>query len=106
MAGIKLADFDLSGMEERDLSVRNNVSSDLAEVIATGEGCVFHWNSAQLSQAKTWAIENNAHVSITQAGTVNETVRKYKNGKETPVERFKRDVIIVRPSDEAFTLPA
>lgn len=95
---IPLSDLDLGNFEERELNDRSNVAADIAAVIASGEGCAIEWTSAQLSQAKNWVAENPGLVTLSQLGNKSSSKRTYKNGKEVEIERFKRELIAIRPT--------
>lgn len=95
---IPLSDLNLDDFEERELSDRSNVAADIAAVIASGEGCAIEWTSSQLAQAKKWNDENGSPVTLTQLGHKTARTQKVRGGKEVEVERFKRELIAIRPA--------
>ena len=95
---IQLSDLDLSDFEERELSDRSNVAADIAAVIASGEGCAIEWSRSQLAQAKKWNDENGNPVTLSQLGHKTARTQKVRGGKEVEVERFKRELIAIRPA--------
>jgi hypothetical protein len=101
MSGIKLSDMDLSGYEERELGTRSDIAAEIAEVIATGDACAFDWNSSQVAAAKRLVEQEDGQffglVSLSQMGRKNKREQKVRGGKIVEVERYKRELIAVRP---------
>jgi hypothetical protein len=95
---IPLSDLDLDSFEERELSDRSNVAADIAAVIASGEACAIEWTSSQLQQAKKWNDDNGAPVTLSQLGRKTARTQKVRGGKQVEVERFKRELIVIRPA--------
>jgi hypothetical protein len=95
---IPLAELDMDGLEERELGDRSNVAADIAAVIASGEGCAIEWTSSQLAQAKKWNDENGNPVTLSQLGRKTARTQKVRGGKEVAVERFRRELIAIRPA--------
>jgi hypothetical protein len=106
---IPLSDFDMDGLEERELGERSNVASELAQALAMG-GCAVDWNASQLTQAKRLVAPETTDddgktvpagsffgkLELSQAGKSSAKTQKVRGGKKVEVNRYKRERIIVR----------
>jgi hypothetical protein len=108
---IPLSDLDLDQFEERELGERSNVAREIAEGIAMG-GCAIEWSSSQLAQARKLVAEGTTDdegntipagqffgkVVLTQLGNKTARTQKVRGGKEVEVERYKRELVAIRPA--------